>query len=324
MATAIVDGQTTWTLSIDDEGHREYRIKHRVRGLKTDGPAAVRATAGLPATGDPWSFDDDIDATARCTRVKTITPLTENAPNTQWIVESVFSTRTNTQCYNGTGSSVDDVGNPLLEPDRISGTFIKFLEEARYDRHLDPILTSSFEAIRGPAVEFDNNRPSVRIEQNVAVLDLATLASMVDTVNDAELWGLPARCVKLSNIAWEKKYYGDCVEYFTRVLEFEVNYDTFDRDVVDEGTKVLRGAWDRDILSGTFGTYVAAAGTSADNPADFIRFQDWYGNLSRVILNGAGMPAAAVVGPGDPAGSIHIEKYDESNFLLLGVPAELE
>jgi len=105
------------------------------------------------------------------------------------------------------------------------------------------IKSSSHEQIRGRQVEFDNNKPSVTIRQNVAALGLSTFSQMVDTVNSVPMWGLGTRRIKLSNAPWERKYYGRCHVYYTRTFEFDIDYKTFDRDAVDEGTKVLHGHW---------------------------------------------------------------------------------
>jgi hypothetical protein len=66
---------------------------------------------------------------------------------------------------------------------------------------------------------------------------------MIDTVNMFPLWGLPPRCIKLSNAPWEKKFWGLCEQYYTLTLEFELRSDTFDKDLNDIGTKVLNGHW---------------------------------------------------------------------------------
>src|SRR5690606_22693106 len=97
------------------------------------------------------------------------------------------------------------------------------------DRYGNPIKSSSHEQFRGSNVEFDANRPTVWVDQNVSSLGLATFASMIDCVNDRPLWGLPKRRIKLSNVTWERKMYGTCRFYYTRKLEFDIRYDGFDR-----------------------------------------------------------------------------------------------
>jgi hypothetical protein len=71
-------------------------------------------------------------------------------------------------------------------------------------------------------------------------------------------------------------------------------------------------------------------GTAPDlnNPQHFNRFQDRRGELTRVVLNGLGVPAGVTVGSGTGfasggPGQIIVQKYSESNFFLLGIPTTL-
>jgi hypothetical protein len=171
----------------------------------------------------------------------------------------------------------------------------------------------------------------VTVEQNLLDPQLTLVDAMLNTVNGVVMWGFALRSVKLSNVNITEKYYGACYKYYVRSLEFETNVDTFDRFVLDEGTKVLNGEWD--ASDGDWIIKAIAPGVPADatNPQHFNRFYDRKGNPTRVLLNGAGLPAnvKAVVGTstsssqtGDP-GEITIEYYGESNFFQLGIPAAL-
>ncbi len=315
------DGRFSWRGERDDEGHRTWWLQQRVVTTDPlDGPAVVMEASGLPAIGDQWNFGNDVDIWAFCypTRRVSIYKEKKGDPSTQWLVESKFSTVPFQRCSSTT------IENPLLEPQKISGSFTKYTTEATRDRNGVAIISSSYEMIRGPQVEFDANRPTVRIEQNVAALGLSTFSQMVDTVNDATLWGLGARRIKLSNVSWTRNYYGVCNFYYTRTFDFDINFNTFDRIIIDEGTKVLRGEWQ----SGSGGTgtgttagcgeWVADGDASASNPSDFQRAKDCNGENIRVLLNGAGLP----LGSGTPVTST-LEYYPESNFLLLNIPTSL-
>jgi len=297
MVATVMTGQRTWNLRRDDEGHREYTIVHQVRADALDGPAIIMQAGGLPSVGSTWNFDNDADPWAFCYPTMSISPRTSNEPNTLWTVEQKFSTKPLNRCQD------DSIDNPLDEPDRISGGFTKLTKEADKDRHGDPIKSSSHEQVRGSAVQRDDNRPNVKIERNIPALPLGTFSEMVDTVNDAPLWGVSARCIKLSNVSWSRQLYGTCSFYYTVGYEFDVNFDTFDKSLIDEGTMVLD------------------KGGNKDDPQDFIVYKDRNGENSRVILNGNG---AAWDGTGtDGPGTIEVQFYDESNFLLLGVPSSL-
>ncbi len=302
MTVSLIDGQRSWSMARDAEGYRTYTISHKVRCAPEDGPGNALRTPGLPLPGAAWIVDDDVDLWVWCRPDARVTPSVEDAPNKQFIVEQIFSNKPQEgtkqqRCHDA------EVENPLLEPQKVSGGSIKYTEEATRDRFGRALATSSHEMIRGPQVEFDRNRPSVHIEQNVAVLGLETVEPLQDTVNDAPLWGFPRRCIKLSNFTWEKKYYGQCFIYYTRVFDFDVNVKVdpgtgvissgFDRDILDEGTKVLKGHW-----SESTGEWVLdnIDGVAPDpyNPAHFIRAKGADGENIRIVLNGLGQPAGAL------------------------------
>lgn len=291
MATAIRGGPRTKSADRDDEGHTTYKVTYLVKSDdKLDGPAVVLATPGLPAPGAFYFLDNDSDAAAWCRFGASVKQV--EARELWWDVEFTFSSkpldRDKQKC------SDFKVESPLLEPQKISGNFQKYTEEAVRDRYGRPITNSAWEQLRGPQVEFDRNRPQVKVEQNVAALQLDLVTPMVDTVNALPLWGLPRRTVKLSNFSWERQFHGACYLYYKRTFEFDVRFETFDRDLLDEGTKVLNGEWDT-----TSGEWVvrniAGAAPSRHNPRHFIRFKDRQGENSRVILNGQGLPAGAMV-----------------------------
>lgn len=335
MAATVVGGPgavRSWSGERDDDAHRTYKVKQLVKADFADGPNTVMNCPELPQIGDLWLFYDDVDTWAFCWPTRTVTPfmVKEGDPGRDWEVETTFTTRpVPRRCLQ------QEPEDPLLEPQKVSGTFVKYTVEAITDMAGDLILNSAHEQLHGPAVEFDANRPTVKIEQNVPSLELELFASMVDTVNDAPLWGLNARCVKLSNVSWERLFYGNCYYYYKRTLEFDISYNSFDRIVLDEGTMVLHGYW-----SQTDDSWVVAPieGVTPDpsNPLHFIQFTDRMNQPAHVILNGAGLPAYTDItilsynqrtrgvisktGSGGGAGNIGIWYYPESNMLLLGIP----
>ena len=299
MATVLLPGQTTWEGERDDEGHREYKVTFRVQGSTLDGPANVLQTPGLPVFGTYWVIDNDADLWAWCRWQASVKPEVEGEPNEFWKVTFTFSTKPPDRDDRACKDS--EVQDPLQEPPKINGSFVVYSEEATKDRFGRPILNSAFERLRGPQVEFDANRPQVKIEMNVAQLDFAFLSVMGNSVNDQELWGMPARCIKLSEIEWERRYYGTCYIYYTLHLTFDIRADSFDRDLLDEATKVLSGHWD-----GATGAYfldpINGSPPVASNPQHFVRFKDRLGNPMKGILNGAGLPAGVQVGTGTDSG----------------------
>ncbi len=290
-------GEYTWELNRATDWGRQYKLTTLYRKDNIyEGPEAVLSALAYQP-GAAWIIPNAAsggDASAYCLPDLSVKPYEQQKghPHTHFIAEQTFSTNKTQQ-----GScSQAQVDNPLLQPDRISGSFSKYQEEATYDRFGRQLVNSAFEQLRGPQVEFDRNRPSVEIEQNVPLLEWALLARLVDCVNSVPLWGLPPRCVKLSDVSWEAKFYGQCFRYYTRKLKFDGNYETFDRLVLDEGSKCLWGHWDVTTGSPTSGKWVTdnIPGTTrkpqATNPSDFMLAIDRAGNPLHVILNGAGLP----------------------------------
>lgn len=296
MAATLV-GLADWSCTRDRDGYKDFQAVWKIKTSDPeDGPGTVLACPGLPAIGSPWSFGNDTEPWVFCRPDATVRKLLQNDEKTHWWrVEQVFSNRPLRRCQT---SSIE---NPLDEPPDISGSFVKYVREAAFDKDGKPFKNSAHERLRGKFLERDYNRHTISISMNILTLPLSLYAPMVDTVNDAPLWGLSPRMVKLSNVIWSRKLYGTCTYYYTVTYEFDIDFQTFDRLVPDEGTKVL------------------APGGDPDNPADFIAYKDKLAENSRVFLNGAGEP----VKPGDPPANILIQHYTESNFLALGIPPSL-
>lgn len=289
-------------MSRDADGHRTYTIKHLVQGSTLDGPANILTTPGLPTPGSHWIVDNDIDLWAFCRWDAVVRPQVENEPNEFWEVEQTFSTKPP-----DTRSCREfQVEDPLLEPPKISGSFAKYNEEATHDRFGRLLTNSSYEQLRGPKVEFDKGRATIRIQQNVgtALQGYQLPAQMLDCVNSSPLWGLPARCIKLSSAPWELHFVGNCDYFYSRTLEFDVAVrrspitgeyvSGFDRDITDEGTKALNGHWD--FLSGAW--ILDDIGGGAPNqfdPSHFSLVKDRQGENMAVRLDGTGKPAGAVL-----------------------------
>lgn len=311
MAVELV-GPTYWDCNREDEGYKTYTIRHKVRAAVTDGPYNVMNTPGLPVIGAVWNFRGDVDPWAFCFPGMKVTPFAQekDEPTTFWIVEQKFSNKPLKS-----DATVDD---PLLEPPKVSGTFIKYQKEADLDKDGDPIRSSSFEKLIGDEVLVDYNRPAVRIEMNTALLGLSDFAQAVDRVNSVPMWGLPIRCVKLSNVSWERNRYNGGLWYYTRSFDFDVNYDTFDREIPDSGLKALNGhrdpttkLWTLDDINGS--------PPDPTKPAHYVKHRDANGDLARTWLNGAGLPVDTDLDTN--VGKTTFQIYREYNFFLLGIPA---
>ena len=324
-------GRTGWSLQRDEDGHRDYTLKTQViTDNVLDGPSVVMNAPGLPLPGAIWSFGNDLDVWAFCKPDMKVTPRISKEAHIVWDVEQTFTTKPRQRC------SDTDIEDPLQEPDRITGSFVKYTEEATRDRNGDPIVTSALQQIRGAQVEFDANRPTVGISQNSATLDLPVFTSMVDTVNDSTLWGLAARTIKLSDVSWERVLFGVCDFYYIRNYGFDINFNTFDRVIQDWGT-MARGEWffDEAGIDDFLWDDTQKDGTTQlpITRENMSRYKDIHGELADVVLDGSGFPASEgttgiVINlfsggtTGVPASRL-VEKYPESNFLLLGIPTVL-
>jgi hypothetical protein len=288
-----------WDLSLDKDGERTYMIKWLVESTSVnDDPSIIYNASGLPSVGSGWGYGNGVDLWAWCRPDWKITPLLRGEPNTLWTVEQNFASKmTSKRCQNTT------IENPLNEPDRIGGSFTKFQRTTLRDKDGNPIMSSSYEPIKG--IQTDDNRPNVTIEKNVSFLGIGTWSPMIDTVNSTPMWGLPARTVKLSNVSWRRLLYGVCTYYYVVSYEFEVDYTTFDHPYWDRGNRTLK------------------EGGDPTNPKDFKPIEEeTTGELMYdVLLDGNGQVWEGE--SGGPPGIITPEIYDESNFLLLGIPATL-
>ncbi len=339
-----------WKMVRDAEGHREYHVTFLVQTNNPgDGPANISQTPGLPLPGAWWLFvrqgHIEVDVYAWCRWEATFDQLPASEPGYWWTCAYTFSTRPpmtrgrgagmpgrgggSSGGAPGGGSTAEcrttQVSDPLMEPQKISGGYVKYQKEFTVDRNGNPIQTSAKEQITGQLVMFDANQSQIRIEQNVAQLQLPTLEALVNCVNLTPMWGMAKRCVKLSTYSWTKNYQGVCAPYYTRTFDFELKADTFDRDLVDQGIMVRRGKWQKNIASTGYGDYILAPATGG--ASDYMRYHDWNNNLAVVKLDGYGRPANENIETGTgtavintPVGLVHVEVYPERDFTVLGIP----
>jgi hypothetical protein len=348
-----VKGITELARDDDDAGNRTREVEYIVhRDTVTDGPDQVLTTAGLPAYGD--SYQDGLghsDHYCFCTAYKKVRrhQFTKEVGHWWSVVRRFTTVPPRGRC------KAEEVQSPFDTPPEISVRTVKYTTEPLLDKDDSPIMTSSHEFVRGPQNEWELG--DVQIKIKCAVLDpqLPVLTQMKDTLNAYDLWGYPPRTIKLSDVEVDLRFLGNCYQYADRTLTFDARYrarrgvldwlprtgtgtqqvrelepdsyyETWDRYVVDEGTKVLNGKW---VTVGGTNVWqlinIGGATPDKENPQHFIRFQDRQGNVGRVILNGHGVPADTFVthgsgtGTSDPvgAGRILIAYYGESDFSIL-------
>lgn len=296
--TTRLHGIIEQTGSWDEEGYRHYEVTYLVQSnSKFDGPSAVSVTSGLPLPGSLYLIGNDNDPWAWCRPSRRIQKHQDNQGDSLWWTVGVrFSNKPPESRQGNQRDPSQGQQNPLLEPFKISISSLKDRENATHDRFGRANMTSSHELLKGPQLEFDISRARVRIEQNVIDAQTDLLAALEDHLNDRNLWGLPPRCVKFCGHSAEPKYYNNFLKYYTRSLEFETDYRTFDRYIPDVGTKVLNGEYNQ--TSGIWETKqigTPPVDPNPDNPAHFIAYRDRFGQVGNVALNGRGLPANTVV-----------------------------
>lgn len=304
-------GLLTWGLEIDDDGFREYTARWLIETTDpNDGPTSIWLSGAVAAIGSTWGYGNDIDLQAWCRPRASYKMVVENEKNTLWFVEQYFSNKPIYRCQD------EAPGDPLSEPAKWGGTFGRSTKQTTIDKDGLVIMNSALQRV---PVEVPNVLPTITVTQNVATLNLTGRATaMRNPLNDAPLWGMPARCVMLAKYTWEQNFYGQCFTYFAETFEFEVNDDTFDTDFIDEGTKVLNGKWNT-----TTGDWelvnIDGAPPVATNPNHFIRYVDLNGYPGSTLLDGSGKPLTDADTPVIRTG----KPLKESNLVLLGIPTTI-
>lgn len=299
-------GVTEWGGGRDMDLHRTYHVKFMLEtDSYLDGPQIMTFASGLPLIGSPWTYGNDNDQYAVCTPLIECESVIKNETNIHWILKYTFTTKPWFYCL------TTNLLDPVSQPDLISGSFVNYQERICKRRDGSAILSSSLEPIW---IEKDRALPTVCIQQTRLNLELSMIAQMVNTLNDASLWELPKRCVKLRNVPWRRLVWGRCGFYYQRTLEFDIDYRTFDlNDVRDQGHRVV----DDQLLD-----IDPDPDSWNDDPKNFIRLADGRGNpLKPALLDGHGLVCQ------EPESHKHyiasIDLYDESNFLQLGIPVVL-
>lgn len=282
MTTAIW-GEREWSVKRDEDGYREYKLKTLVVSDTPCSPTAVLTTPGLPIFGSIWSYGGDIDIYAWCRWDADVTSVVKSEPGNWFEIEHTFSSKPKKKCKDKQSE------DPILEPPEISGSFEDDKEEITHTYYGAAITNSAFEIMRGPHVEFKRARGIIKVKMNLPFLNIQFFNGMINTVNASTFWGAAPRCVLFADFDWTKKFYGECYPYYEVTLTFKIDRNTWDRVVLDEGTKALRGHWE---MVGQYEMWVLDKldGKLPDpsRPSDFIVVTDRNGNRMKVVLDGEG------------------------------------
>lgn len=303
----------------DEDGHRNYEVDwqiatdsqhHNLAHILDNWPLfAVGEIFDLSgywpeAVGtDPWAF---------CTPTLNIAPhrdTKEQGPVFYWTVTQYWTTKQTWRCQ------TFPIENPLNEPFDISGDFVQVEKTASLDRFGKPLLHPNFQPITGPATEYKYSYPTVTISFNSGILPLSTFVNLINKVNDAPLWGLPARCVKFVDAKWQRKVYGSCFYYYPTTYTFECDRNGFDQEVPAQGTKEYGGSGPYEDPR----SYIAAKSPSTGDKDDDGIPLDSLGR--RLVFDG--YDAFGVVKYKFPQKIAKPQVHHQDNLLMLNIPDPL-
>lgn len=294
MTASIIGGAPVdWSMTTDEEGHRDYAVLWQVRtDGPTYGPDFAMFCPGLPAPGASLHIGPTVDPYAYYQRKGNAKLKSRDKHRSIWIVQTDFSTRPVRRCETSTYQ------NPLLEPHKVRGGSDTFQREATVDKDGKALLNAAGQRFRGPAVQIEDGWPTVEVEQNVSWINLPFLSQYRYTVNNATFWGCPARTLKCKTFTWERVLIGTCSYYFRVATSFQINAAKWDLHLLQEGDMVK--------IPGT-------------SPAQYRRAKDAYEENVHVLLDAAGNALAA------GAAEVYTDKrvLAELNFSAVGWPVTL-
>lgn len=293
--TAIVkdNAPIDWSMTTDEEGHRDYSVLWEVHTSgPTYGPDAAMFAPGLPMPGASLNIGYCVDPWAFYQRKGSAKLKERDKHRSIWVVETVFSTRPVRRC------ETDSFEDPLLEPHKVRGGFDTFQREAIVDKDGNAILNSAGQRFRGPAVQIEDGWPTVEVEQNASWINLPFLAQYRYSVNNATWWGCAPRQIKCKTFTWERILFGLCFFYYRVTTSFQLNEDTWDLHLLQEGDMVK--------IPGT-------------SPPRYRRAKDEFEENVHVLLDASGNALAA------GAAEVYTDKrvLPELDFSVVGWPASL-
>ncbi len=227
----VVDIKATNT----EDFHREYDLTYRViTDSESDGPDTVLASGSLPTYGQPYAYGSESNPFASCRFVGNARRDQGEKTRKAWLVDAKFSTRGSNRDPN------DQPGKPLDWAWKVSGSFgtgQKYSNKDRTGRALANSANEPFEDV--PPI--DDQILLLTLEKNLPTLSLSQWADSRGKVNDATLWGLPARRVKLMQWSWTPQWTGAGQAYVACKWEVAINFDGYYYEPRDEGYREITG-----------------------------------------------------------------------------------
>jgi hypothetical protein len=216
-----------------EDWHRQYDVVAQVTcSSESDGPQTVlNGVRSSLQYGSTFAYGNDSDPYATLRSIR-------NARRTDkrkiWQVDLQYSTKGSQR------DPADQPGDPLSWAWKVRGSFgsgQKWLTKDRTGRALVNSANEPFEDV--PPI--DNPLLILALEKNTATIDLDQWAEARGKVNDATLWGLSGRRVRLMQWAWDVAWTGNGQAYIVNKFEVSIDFDGYYYEPLDMGFREIDG-----------------------------------------------------------------------------------
>ncbi len=283
--------------SSEDEGYQNYAVEYEIitTDVNDNARTVMLALVAAYPPGTPYQLGNDSFPWCWARRPKSIKRRDIRKNRKVWRGTIDYSNKPLKSCQD------QEWEHPLDKPPVIGGSFVRAMRAATKDRHGNQLANSVAEPWI-PSPEVDDSRDTITIQVNTATINLLLRSQARDKVNDADIWGLPARSLKLSQWKYTVQAYGLCEQYVANDFEFEVNVDRWNEIRLDQGFRKKLG------IDANGNTTYETLMDEKDQPLREPRLLDGNGNL---LADGA-----------DPV-EIEKEVIDEFDFSQLPLPNPL-
>jgi len=262
-------GFLTVTGTDTEDFHRQYDVVVQVTCTsESDGPQTVlNGVRNTMPYGSSFVYGNHSDPYATLRAIR-------NARRTEkrvvWHVDVQYSTKGSQRDPN------DQPGDPLSWAWKVRGAFGSGQKWLTKDRNGRALVNSADEPFEDTP-PIDDPLLILSLEKNTPTIDLDQWAEARGKVNDATLWGLQARRVRLMQWTWDIAYAGSGQPYVQNKFEVSINFDGYYYQPLDMGFREKTGLADNNGFPKY--TTITVNGELPTKP----QFLDGFG--SRLLLN---------------------------------------
>lgn len=227
---------------IDHDGHSTLRAVWQCRTNDTLDQAwtvLTHAVANLPAY---WTgMDNATNANCFIQSIGDASLQEEQGSRRVWLVPVTYSTKP----AGGDGTSsrpLSPFTTPIVEPWRISGTFVRDEKATRTDK--DGNLITTLGTLEPREVRIPSGFDTLHLEGATANISMSTRASAIWHVNSATIWGLQPRQLLMTGWSYDIRRHGT-TGYVYHSLDFWISTEPggFDESFHNLSFKKLNTAW---------------------------------------------------------------------------------